>query len=77
VSSHRGAGRRDQSDGGGRPCGAGGVRWWYPALRVPTILYEQGFRFSFFAADGQEPPHVHVVKGGAEAGWRLGPIAEA
>ena len=42
---------------------------------MPTILYEQGFRFSFYAADGHEPPHVHVAKGGAEAKWWLDPVA--
>jgi hypothetical protein len=44
---------------------------------VPTILYEQGFRFSFFAADGHEPPHVHVTKGGADAKWWLETVTEA
>jgi hypothetical protein len=44
---------------------------------MPTILYEQGFRFAFYSADRREPPHVHVFKGGAEAKWWLDPIAEA
>lgn len=30
---------------------------------MPTIWYEQGFRFWFYASDGNEPPHVHVEKG--------------
>ncbi len=38
---------------------------------MPTILYEQDFRFSFFASDGHEPPHVHVFKGGADGKWWL------
>ena len=47
---------------------------WYAARSVPTILYEQGFRFSFFAADGVEPPHIHV-RGSSGAGkWWLDPV---
>ncbi|HSW29086.1 MAG TPA: DUF4160 domain-containing protein [Longimicrobiales bacterium] len=30
----------------------------------PTIHRESGFRFSFYSREGQEPPHVHVEKGG-------------
>lgn len=44
---------------------------------MPTILYEQGFRFFFYPADRKEPPHVHVEKGGAAAKWWLDPIREA
>lgn len=44
---------------------------------MPTILYEQGFRFSFFASDGTEPPHVHVTKGGGAGKWWLDPGREA
>ena len=44
---------------------------------MPTIWYEQGFRFSFYMADGAEPPHVHVWKGGATAKWWLDPAREA
>jgi hypothetical protein len=29
---------------------------------MPTLLRIEGFRFSFFAGDGVEPPHVHVSK---------------
>jgi hypothetical protein len=43
---------------------------------MPRILYEQGFNFSFYASDGQEPPHVHVFKGGQTAKWWLDPVAE-
>lgn len=31
---------------------------------VPTILRIRGYRFYFFAEEGNEPPHVHVDKGG-------------
>jgi hypothetical protein len=33
---------------------------------VPTILLINGFRFFFFSADGNEPIHVHVKKGGGD-----------
>ena len=33
----------------------------------PTIYREKGFRFFFYSNEGIEPPHVHVVKSGAEA----------
>jgi len=44
---------------------------------MPTIWYEQGFRFSFYSSDAAERPHVHVDKGGAEGKWWLDPIQEA
>ena len=34
---------------------------------MPTVLRWSGFRFFFYSADGDEPPHVHVVKGEYEA----------
>jgi hypothetical protein len=41
---------------------------------MPTLLRIEGFRFSFFAGDGVEPPHVHVSKGDAAAKIWLQPI---
>jgi hypothetical protein len=41
---------------------------------MPTLLRVEGFRFSFFAGDGVEPPHVHVSKGGAAAKIWLQPV---
>jgi hypothetical protein len=41
---------------------------------VPTLLHIEGFRFSFFAGDGVEPPHVHVAKGDAAAKIWLRPV---
>jgi uncharacterized protein DUF4160 len=41
---------------------------------VPTLLRVEGFRFSFYAGDGVEPPHVHVQKGGATAKVWLRPV---
>lgn len=49
----------------------------YAPRSMPTILYEQGFRFFFYSADGSEPPHVHVLKGGCEAKWWLTPLRQA
>ena len=34
---------------------------------MPTLLRWRGYRFFFYSADGWEPPHVHVAKGGREA----------
>jgi hypothetical protein len=34
---------------------------------MPTLLRWKGYRFFFYSADGWEPPHVHIVKDGAEA----------
>jgi hypothetical protein len=46
---------------------------------MPTIWRELGFRFSFYSADGEEPPHVHVTKDGCQAKWWIGtdPAQEA
>jgi hypothetical protein len=44
---------------------------------VPTLLRIEGFRFSFYAGDGVEPPHVHVQKGGAAAKVWLLPVRVA
>jgi hypothetical protein len=41
---------------------------------MPTLLRVEGFRFSFFAGDGVEAPHVHVSKGDAAAKVWLQPI---
>lgn len=41
---------------------------------MPTLLRIEGFRFSFYAGDGIEPPHVHVQKGGAAAKVWLLPV---
>jgi Domain of unknown function (DUF4160) len=34
--------------------------------RMPTILMVQGWRFYFYANEGNEPMHVHAVKGDAD-----------
>ena len=34
--------------------------------RMPTILMVQGWRFYFYENEGNEPMHVHAVKGDAD-----------
>ena len=41
---------------------------------MPSILYINGYRVGFFSADGDEPPHVHVRKGGEQAKFWLAPV---
>jgi uncharacterized protein DUF4160 len=44
---------------------------------VPTLLVVDGFRFFFYSNEGQEPPHVHVTRGGAAAKAWLQPVRVA
>jgi hypothetical protein len=44
---------------------------------MPVILRVKGYRFWFYAADLDEPPHVHVGKSGNEAKYWVAPIALA
>lgn len=45
---------------------------------MPTVLRRNGFRFFFYAADlVNEPPHIHVRKGGSEAKFWLDPVRPA
>lgn len=41
---------------------------------MPTLLLVEGFRFHFFSLEGNEPPHVHVRKGGGKAKLWLSPV---
>lgn len=41
---------------------------------MPTLLLVEGFRFYFFSLEGNEPPHVHVRKGGGKAKFWLSPV---
>jgi len=34
---------------------------------MPTVFIQKGYRFHFYAADLDEPVHVHVVKTGKHA----------
>ncbi|MBI1320743.1 MAG: DUF4160 domain-containing protein [Candidatus Hydrogenedens sp.] len=38
---------------------------------MPTILLVSGWRFFFYSNEGNEPPHIHCRKGGAEAKYWL------
>jgi hypothetical protein len=44
---------------------------------MPVILRYNGYRFWFYEADLDEPPHVHVGKDGKEAKFWLRSIAVA
>ncbi len=44
---------------------------------MPTLLRVEGFRFYFYSHEPNEPPHVHVDKGGASAKIWLDDIAVA
>ena len=41
---------------------------------MPTLLIIEGFRFYFFSLEENEPPHVHVRKGGGKAKFWLSPV---
>lgn len=44
---------------------------------TPFVLRVKGYRFWFYSADLEEPPHIHVGKQGKEAKYWLTPIALA
>ncbi len=44
---------------------------------MPVVLRARGYRFWFYEADLDEPPHIHVGKSGKEAKYWLTPIALA
>jgi hypothetical protein len=41
---------------------------------MPTVLRIKGYRIGFFSADADEPPHIHVDKGGGQAKFWLEPL---
>ncbi|MGE0045453.1 MAG: DUF4160 domain-containing protein [Hyphomonadaceae bacterium] len=41
---------------------------------MPTVLRWNGHRFYFFSNEGNEPPHIHIDKGGASAKFWLSPV---
>jgi len=41
---------------------------------MPTVLIE-GYEFRFYSSDGNEPPHVHVLRDDNEAKIWLVPVA--
>jgi hypothetical protein len=44
---------------------------------MPTVLRTRGYRFYFYSHEPNEPPHVHVDKGGASVKVWLEPVAIA
>ena len=44
---------------------------------MPVVLRVKGYKFWFYEADLDEPPHVHVGKAGREAKFWLKPVALA
>jgi hypothetical protein len=44
---------------------------------MPVVLRVKGYRFWFYEADLDEPPHVHVGKEGKEAKYWLVPVVLA
>ncbi|MEP6602327.1 MAG: DUF4160 domain-containing protein [Spartobacteria bacterium] len=41
---------------------------------MPTVLRSGPFRFFFYSADRDEPPHVHVQRDRAKANFWLQPV---
>ena len=41
---------------------------------MPVVLRVKGYKFWFYEADLEEPPHVHVGKEGREAKFWLDPV---
>lgn len=44
---------------------------------MPTVLRFDGYRFYFYSHEPNEPPHVHVDKGGSSAKVWLHPVGLA
>jgi hypothetical protein len=42
---------------------------------MPVVLRIKGYRFSFYEADLDEPPHIHVGRQDGDAKFWLNPIA--
>lgn len=41
---------------------------------MPTVLLVDGFRFFFFANEGNEPAHIHVERAECQAKFWLDPV---
>ena len=41
---------------------------------MPVVLRVKGYKFWFYEADLDEPPHVHIGKAGQEAKFWLKPV---
>ncbi len=44
---------------------------------MPVVLRLKGYKFWFYEADLDEPPHIHAGKQGKEAKYWLNPITPA
>ena len=44
---------------------------------MPTVERWRGYRFYFYSHEPNEPPHVHIDRGGATAKFWLEPVALA
>ena len=44
---------------------------------MPTVLRIGPYRFFFFAKDGTEPPHIHVIRDEDNAKFWLSPVRPA
>ncbi len=44
---------------------------------MPVVLRIKGYRFWFYQADLDEPPHIHIAKDGKEAKYWVNPISIA
>lgn len=44
---------------------------------MPTVLRLHGYRFYFYSHEPNEPPHVHVDRGGSSAKFWLQTVAVA
>jgi len=42
---------------------------------MPVVLRIKGYRFWFYEADLDEPPHVHMGKSGKEVTYWLAPVS--
>lgn len=41
---------------------------------MPTVLREGPYRFFFYSADSEEPPHVHIERESNQAKFWLDPV---
>lgn len=44
---------------------------------MPTVLRTEGYRFYFYSNENDEPPHVHIDKGGSSLKAWLEPVTLA
>lgn len=43
---------------------------------MPVVLLINGYKFKFYSNEDDEPPHVHIIKGGGQAKYWLVPAVE-